>query len=67
MYHDRPPTREDHIRFAKVNLTECARRRHVASWNDFYWTVFGWAQNARRRASACRTEPVQTDLFEEQP
>jgi hypothetical protein len=66
MYHDRPPTREDLIHLAKVHLTECARRRRIASWNDFYWTVFGWAQNARRRAAECKPEPVQADLFAEQ-
>jgi hypothetical protein len=63
MNHDRPLTREDYIHFARVNLTECARRRKVDSWGDFYWTVFGWAQNARRRAAECKTEPVQADLF----
>jgi hypothetical protein len=28
--------------------------------------VFGWAQNARRRAAECKPEPVQADLFAEQ-
>ena len=63
MNHNRQLTREDHIHFAKVNLTECARRRNLISWKDFYWTVFGWAQNARRRAAACGTEPTQQDMF----
>ena len=53
-------TREDHIRYAKVCLTECARRRRLASWTNFYWTVFAWAQHARRRA---RDAPRQRELF----
>jgi hypothetical protein len=57
-------TREDHIRHAKVCLAECARRRRLASWSNFYWTVFGWAQNARRRAAQPAAVPVQGDLFE---
>jgi hypothetical protein len=56
-------TREDHIHYAKVCLTECSRRRRLVSWINFYWTVFGWAQNARRRAAQCKQESVQGELF----
>lgn len=55
--------REFLIHLAKVHLAECARRRRVASWRDFYWTVFGWAQNARRRAAQQITQPAQGELF----
>jgi hypothetical protein len=49
--------REQHIRVAKVDQAELSRRRILASWKDFYWVVFDWAQNARRLAAACKQEP----------
>jgi hypothetical protein len=57
--------REQNIHRARVYLAECSRRRDLASWNDFYWTVFGWAQNARRKAAQCKRQPVQGELFGE--
>lgn len=53
--------REFLIHLAKVHLAECSRRRRVDSWSNFYWVVFGWAQNARRRAS--QSQPAQGELF----
>jgi hypothetical protein len=55
--------RSDLIRLARVHLTECSCRRNLASRKDFYWTVIGWAQNARRRAATCNDKPAQGELF----
>lgn len=50
------------VRVAKVHLTECRARRRSHVNRDFYWRLFAWAQNARRRAMASR-EPMQGGLF----
>lgn len=50
------------IRVARVHLNECRARRHSRANRDFYWSLFAWAQRARRRAAASR-EPVQGGLF----
>jgi hypothetical protein len=50
------------LHVARVHLAECARRRTGRVNRDFYWSLFAWAQNARRRAAALR-EPTQSGLF----
>lgn len=48
--------REFAIHYAKVNLTECARRRHQGA---FWFFLFAAAQRARLRAAAL----TKRDLF----
>jgi len=62
--------RELQIHVAKVQLAECARRRHGPLDRDgrnvnrdFYWSLFGWAQARRRKAAAMPREPMQAGLF----
>jgi len=54
--------REQHIGAARAFLAEAAKRRHHPSNRNFYWTLIGWAQNARRSAAAA-TSPHQGALF----
>ncbi len=55
-------SRDHCLHVARVMLSECSRRRHGHVNRDFYWSLFGWAQAARRRA---RHLPgaMQADLF----
>lgn len=55
--------REFQIHVARVHLAECARRRRHWPSRDFYWSLFAWAQDARRRAAAISREPQQGGLF----
>jgi hypothetical protein len=62
--------RELQIHVARVQLAECARRRHGPLDRngrnvnrDFYWLLFGYAQTCRRRAAAMAREPKQEALF----
>lgn len=55
--------RDDHIRRARVHLTEARRRRNMQSNRHFYWVLLRWAANCRRLAAACQTEQSQGDLF----
>lgn len=48
------------LHVAHALLGECAKRRHSAVNRNFYWTLFGWAQNARRRYA---TTQRQLGLF----
>lgn len=50
------------IHCAKVHLAECSRRRSGRVNANFYWNLFAWAQDCRRRAAEAR-EPVQGGLF----
>lgn len=54
--------RDSHLTAARAFLTEAAKRRHHPNNRNFYWTLIGWAQNARRRA-AQSTTPHQGALF----
>lgn len=53
------PDRPFLIHFARVMLHECSARRHTRVNRDFYWTLFGQAQQARRDAAAATVR----DLF----
>lgn len=46
--------------YAKVTLRESAARR---GRGDFHWTLFAWAQEARRQAAAIDLRPAQRELF----
>ena len=48
------------IYYAKVMLRESAARRGRGA---FHWTLFAWAQKARREAAAIDVRPRQRDLF----
>lgn len=50
------------LHLAKVYLAEASRRRHDWVSRFQYWHLFGWAQEARKRAAALR-QAVQGDLF----
>lgn len=45
---------------ARVLLGECAKRRHSKVDRNFYFVLFAWAQNARRRYA---TTQRQLGLF----
>ena len=55
--------REFQIYFARVCLAQCRvfRMREVPGVANFFWTLLGMAQGARRKAAAMR-DP-QGDLF----
>lgn len=48
------------LHVARVLLAECAKRRHSRVDRNFYFVLFGWAQNARRRYA---TTQRQLGLF----
>lgn len=48
------------LHVANALLGECAKRRHSKVDRNFYWTLFAWAQNARRRYA---TTQRQLGLF----
>lgn len=48
------------LHVARALLGECAKRRHSRVDRNFYWTLFAWAQDARRRAA---TTQRQLGLF----
>jgi hypothetical protein len=54
--------RQFQIHVARVHLAECARRRQHWPSRDFYWSLFAWAQKARRQAAAMPREPQQAGL-----
>lgn len=53
-------TRAHCLHVARVYLHESASRRSDPVNRNFHWTLFAWAQNARRRAMAA---PGQGELF----
>ena len=54
--------RAPHIHTARVYLAQSRRFAHRA--RGFSFVLLRWAANARRRAAAINTGPVQGDLFE---
>lgn len=48
---------------ARAFLAEATKRRNDPVSRNFYWTLLGWAANARRRASV-RIIPAQGVLFQ---
>lgn len=57
---DSPAKRLDFLKFnVRVLLSEAARRRDQG---EYYWTLIGWAANARREAFSINVEPAQTSF-----
>lgn len=56
-------TRADQIRCAKVKHYQLRAKMRDPVWNDFWWTMFAWAQENRRRAAALSRTQVQLGLF----
>ena len=50
------------IHCARVYLAEAGRRRHSWVNRDFYWSLFAWAQQARREAAVLGAG-MQRELF----
>lgn len=54
-------TRASHIHAARVCLAQS--RHFTRRARGFSFVLLKWAANARRRAAAINTSPVQGDLF----
>lgn len=55
-------TRESLLHIARVYLTECGARRHDPVNRNFYWRLFAWAQDARRRAAVSGASQLELRL-----
>lgn len=54
--------RESLVFYCKTLLNECRRRRRDSVSVNFYWVLFEWAQNARKRVPPLPT--LQKEMFQ---
>jgi hypothetical protein len=57
--------RDWHIRMARTYLAQAQHVRQYPQHSGWHATLLSWVAKRRLKAAACKTEPVQADLFGE--